>query len=121
MLKALEKYNGDSPERAALELEKLAVTLSKLPGPTHQSACHEYLYAYHGEIRHKTRWIADLPKLSIVTDAASPRSSSSENIGPSPILKFPAYFYDALCACMLLQLVAENAVHRETQTPSAHV
>ena len=36
--------NGDFPETAVFELKKLAVTLSKLPGPTHQSALHIRIY-----------------------------------------------------------------------------
>ena len=42
-LQALEK-NGDVPETAMFELEKLAVILSKLPGPTHYLVLHMHIY-----------------------------------------------------------------------------
>ena len=69
------KPSRNIPETAVFKFEKLGVMLSKLYRP--QSAFHAHLYAYQRGIRHKTRWVACLPKLSIVTDAASPRSSEN--------------------------------------------
>ena len=46
MLQALEKY-GDFPEVAVFKLEKLAVSLTKLPGPTHPLALHSTSHVCH--------------------------------------------------------------------------
>ena len=55
VLEALEKRNGDFPETAAFKLEKLAVSLTKLPSLTHQSMLYMRIYTLTASGTVKTR------------------------------------------------------------------
>ena len=57
---------------ATFKLEKLAVTLSKLPSTTHHVA-HAYLYAYSGAFKEDTAKLADG---SLIMEASSSGSGA---------------------------------------------